>query len=200
LFDLVTKRNTTWPLVPDVQKDVERLRNIRYLAVALMLFGAAPAHIWTEFSKPQTLTIALYPFEVMKDIDHLENEDVFMPQNPESVRPQRGTWHGKRADWVASLATKSLEAAIRGDPPNWTIPRIEVVVRKIGNWYGEEVRKSARMMKPLLGMITTRTRNKRGMNRSKIGVSKRSENDAHSIARAAQTLEAKILTQQESQL
>jgi hypothetical protein len=118
LFDLVTQLNTTRPLVPNVQKDVERLRNIRYLAVDLMVFDAAPAQIWIEFSKLETWTIDLYPFGVMKDIDHLENEDVFMPQNPEFVKPQRGTWHGKRADWVAGLATKSLEAAKRGDPPN----------------------------------------------------------------------------------
>jgi hypothetical protein len=88
LIDLVIQRNTAWPLVPDVQKDVGRLRNIRYLTMDLMAFGAVPAQIWTEFSKLETLTIALYPFEVIKDIDHFENEDGFMPQNPEFVKPQ----------------------------------------------------------------------------------------------------------------
>jgi hypothetical protein len=55
---------------------------------------------------------------VIKDINHLENEDGFMPQKAEFVKPQTGTWHGKHADWVASLATKSLEAAKGGDLPN----------------------------------------------------------------------------------
>lgn len=71
----------------------------------LMAFGAVPAQIWTEFSKLETLTIALYPFEVIKDIDHLENEDGFMPQNPEFV-----FWH---ASYIVRSRATHKEAKAR---------------------------------------------------------------------------------------
>lgn len=132
LIDLIIKRNTTRQLVPGVKKDVEALRNIRFLIVDFNIFGDAPAQIWAEFPRLEKLTVAFYPFEEIRTVDFPTNQAGLLPSNLEFVKPQRGTRHGKRAGWVLSLVKSSLEAAKTDDLADWKIPLVEVVVRMTG--------------------------------------------------------------------
>jgi hypothetical protein len=130
LIDLLIKGNTTRPLLPEVQKDLEGLQNIRCIIVDFNIFAAAPVKIWAEFPKLERLWIAFYPFNVIKDRE-LENEEGIVPRNPKFVKPQRGSWAGKRADWIINATTKAFETA-KQELPHWRVPKIEAVVRKTG--------------------------------------------------------------------
>ncbi|KAE9364604.1 hypothetical protein N431DRAFT_421711 [Stipitochalara longipes BDJ] len=128
LIDLVVKENTTQPLRPAVQTDLDALLNIRFLMVDLNIFGAAPINLWANFPKLEKLSIIFYPFEETTVVvgEQLRNF------TPEFVKPQRGSWHGKRAEWIVNLASKSIEKAKAEAVPDWKVPKLEALVRRTG--------------------------------------------------------------------
>jgi 2EXR family len=125
LVDIIIKLNTTRPLRTDVQKDMERLRNIRNLIVDLNIFGAVPACVWAEFPKLEKLTIAFYGYGTIseKEPGGDERELVFK-------KPQSGKYR-KRSDWVVTAATKTLKAAKRSVMAEWKLPTVEAVLRRV---------------------------------------------------------------------
>jgi hypothetical protein len=126
LIDILIRRNTTRPLLTAVQRDMGQLLNIRHLMVDLHVFGAVPASIWADFEKLATLKIMFYPFPVIMDVEEPFGLSRF-------VKPQRGTKHGKRADWIYKSALASLVAAKRDEKSEWRLPEIEVAVWTTGD-------------------------------------------------------------------
>jgi hypothetical protein len=90
------------------------------------IFGAVPASIWADFEKLATLKIMFYPFPIITDPEESFNL-------PRFVKPQRGTKHGKRADWIYKSALESLVAAKRDEMPGWRLPEIEVAIWTTGD-------------------------------------------------------------------
>jgi hypothetical protein len=92
LVDLLIRLNTTRPLQTLVQKDLNRLQNIRFFIVDFNIFGAAPSRLWAEFNKLMKLTIIIYPYKMISDPEKMRYHNV-----PSFITPQRGSYYGKRA-------------------------------------------------------------------------------------------------------
>jgi hypothetical protein len=72
----------------------------------------------------ETLTIIFYAFSDIKDGASLKK--FCLP--PVLIKLQRGTKHGRRADWLHHSALKSLAAARENQMLEWRVPKIEVLV------------------------------------------------------------------------
>ncbi|MAD84556.1 MAG: hypothetical protein CL912_16480 [Deltaproteobacteria bacterium] len=126
LIDILIKQNTTRPLQPKVERDMDRFFEIRYLTVDFHIFAGVPTSVWVEFPKLVKLTIGIYPYEAINDREAIPDRDLGF------VKPQRGSKYGKRADWVLSAASTALRAA--GDERrHWKMPELEVLVRLTGD-------------------------------------------------------------------
>ncbi|KAH6703180.1 hypothetical protein BKA61DRAFT_619063 [Leptodontidium sp. MPI-SDFR-AT-0119] len=132
LIDILIKQNTTRPLQPKVQRDMDRFFQIRHLTVDFQIFAAVRASIWAEFSKLVKLTIAIYPYGVINDREAIPDRDLGF------VKPQIGSKYGKRADWVMTAASTALEA-LKDDHPQWKVPELEVLVRQTGDEIDDDV-------------------------------------------------------------
>jgi len=106
--------------------------------VDLNIFGAAPVKLWTRFNKLEKLTIIFYPYEEIAD-NELLRDGHRSEIDPEFVKPQRGTWHGKRAEWVVDLATKSIESSKTEAISGWKAPTVEALVRKTGTDIDDDI-------------------------------------------------------------
>jgi hypothetical protein len=128
LVDTLLTLNTTRPLHSSVKRDLKRFQNVRFFIVDFNIFAGAPSRLWAEFHKLEKLTIAIYPYERISNPEATPDA-----VSPAFIKPHRGSYHGKRADWLHQAALDSLQAAKDHDVPQWKIPEIEVVVRRTGN-------------------------------------------------------------------
>jgi hypothetical protein len=105
LIDLLIKLNTTRPLRPSVQSQLDVFYNIRYLTVDLHIFGTFPSKIRTAFFNLEVLTIPFYPYPEIKGI-----HGGYIPsESTQFIKPQRGSKFGKRANWIRNYVYKSLQ-------------------------------------------------------------------------------------------
>lgn len=127
IVDLLILRNTTRQLMGSVLDDVTRYKQMRFLTVDFNIFAAVPASIWAEFPLLEKLTIVIYPSDDTRETEFLNHY-----QDPELVKPQRGTIHGCRAVWVLKQAKAAIQAAQAYEMSSWKVPELEVLVRKTG--------------------------------------------------------------------
>ncbi|KUJ13226.1 uncharacterized protein LY89DRAFT_155145 [Mollisia scopiformis] len=62
LVDMVIKLNSSRPLRPQIQKDVEIFQNIRHLTVDFEVFATARARVWAEFPLLAHIVICSSPY------------------------------------------------------------------------------------------------------------------------------------------
>lgn len=136
LVDLFIKLHSSRPLRRQIQRDVEKLQNIRFLTVEFNIFATAPARLWAEFPKLEQIVIAIFPYATISDFEPRSSRH---HTRFKSIRPQRGTMYGKRAAWLVEHAEKALNKVKADDVPQWNIPRIEVVMRKTGEEIDDEI-------------------------------------------------------------
>jgi len=71
LVDLVIESNTTRPLPPAVQQQLQGLTHMRQLLVDINIFGAALMELWSKFDL-EVLTIVFHP---TSDVNEMAEED-----------------------------------------------------------------------------------------------------------------------------
>lgn len=133
LVDLLIKCNTTRTLRPSVQRELNGILNVKHVGLDFNVFAGAPARIWAEFAKLETLTILFYPYDAITDSDITDGEysysSIKLPLNYTTV--QVCTRLGRRAEWIYKSAKRAFDA-VKIDLPKWNVPKIRVVVRYSG--------------------------------------------------------------------
>jgi 2EXR family len=132
LVDILISWNTTRSLRTHVRKQVEQLKNIRNLIVDLNIFGAVPVRLWAEFPKLETLTIAFYGYSTIKE----EKSWGRKPRDLHFTEPRPGKYQ-KRCEWVVNSVRQALEAAKRENLPEWKLPTIRAVLRRVDEDFDE---------------------------------------------------------------
>ncbi|KAK0123924.1 hypothetical protein ONS95_008914 [Cadophora gregata] len=132
LIDILITQNTTRPLQPRVQRDVDRFFKIQHMTVDFHIFAGVPASVWAAFPKLVRLTIGIYPYDVINNREAIPDRDLGF------VKPQKGSKYGKRADWVLAAASEALRA-VGKEHRHWKMPELEVLVRQTGDEIDDHV-------------------------------------------------------------
>lgn len=136
LVDLVIKLNTTRPLRRQVQRDLTRLQNIRFLIVEFNVFSSAPARVWAEFPNLQKIIIGVFPYDT---INNNEKKTSGLYRRFRCIKPQRGTKYGERVSWLLEHAETALNKVKIDEKQEWAMPKLEVVIRRTGYDIDDEV-------------------------------------------------------------
>jgi hypothetical protein len=140
--DFMILRNTTRPFSSGRAIVISSFRKIRHLIVDLNVFGGAPADIWTEFHKLETLTIVFYPYASIRDedrpqYDEFNDEHLYIGElDPLRFlifeKPHPNNRFGKRAALIHERAASSLSKVASQSLDGWKMPKLAVKVRRTG--------------------------------------------------------------------